>query len=49
LASVVNVLRAAENRALELGGNGSYTGLPPGIFKDLEEATMVAAPRVSAG
>jgi hypothetical protein len=35
---VVNSWPAAENRVLELDGNGSYVELPPNIFKDLEAA-----------
>src|SRR5205823_5610979 len=30
----------AENRVLELDGNGSYVELPSDIFNDLEEATV---------
>jgi len=31
---------AAQNRVLELDGNGSYVELPPDIFRDLTEATV---------
>jgi len=30
----------AQNRVLELDGNGSYVELPPNIFNDLTEATV---------
>ncbi len=31
---------SAQNRVLELDGNGSYVELPPNIFNDLDEATV---------
>src|SRR5439155_12565321 len=30
----------AQNRVLELDGNGSYVELPPDVFKDLTQATV---------
>ena len=31
---------SAQNRVLELDGNGSHVGLPPNIFNALDEATV---------
>src|SRR5438309_636231 len=33
-------LSTANNRVLELDGNGSYVELPPNIFNDLEDGTV---------
>ena len=35
-------LASAQNRVLELDGNGSYVELPPNMFTNLTEATVEA-------
>src|SRR6185436_9642810 len=38
--STLNAQPSAPNRVLDLDGKGSYVQLPPGVFKELIEATV---------
>jgi hypothetical protein len=40
LGALTSGAAPAQNRVLELDGNGSYVELPPNIFRDLTEATV---------